>query len=278
MWVAGRWWLWPGRVVAVLACLAAAVVLPGGQSGTAGPTPLRVLQLNLCDSGIAPCYTGRSVPQAAAVIRAEAPDLVTVDEVCEPDVPVLAAAMAGAAGAGTVLPVFTPAADRRTGGPFHCLDGQRYGIGLLLRLPPGRPGHQERHGLYPDQDIRDPEERVWTCVDADAGLVACATHLASTSATVALAQCRYLLGTVLPGLRSGDALRPAVLGGDLNLRAGGSPDARSCLPAGYQRRDDGGVQHVVASPEFTVTSAVTLDLAGTTDHPGLLVELRRHAG
>lgn len=278
--MAGRWYRRLLRPVAVLACLVAVVALPGGApaSGTVGAAPLRLLQLNLCDSGIAPCYTGRSVPRAAAVIRAEAPDVVTVNEVCERDVPALAAAMAGAHPGGTVVRVFTPAADRRTAGPFHCLDGQQYGIGLLVRLPPGRDGHREYHGIYPDQDTRDPEERVWVCVDADAGLAACTTHLASTSATVALAQCRYLFATVLPSVRARGGYRPAVLGGDLNLRAGGSPDVRSCVPAGYPRLDDAGVQHVVATPDFTVISAVTLDLAGTTDHPGLLVELQRRQG
>ena len=95
---------------------------------------------------------------------------------------------------------------------------------------------------------------------------------------MALAQCRYVFGTVLPSVRARGGYRPAVLGGDLNLRAGGCPDVRSCVPAGYPRRDDGGVQHVVATPEFTVASAVTFDLAATTDHPGLLVELRRRLG
>ena len=69
-----------------------------------------------------------------------------------------------------------------------------------------------------------------------------------------------------------------MLGGDLNLRTGGSPDVRSCLPAGYPHRDDGGVQHVVATPDFAIASAVTLELAGTTDHPGLLLELHSHPG
>jgi hypothetical protein len=269
--VAGRWYRAVLRPVAVLVCLGAAVTLPGGApaAGTLGRQALRVLQLNLCASGIAGCYTGRSVPEAAAVVRAEAPDLVTLNEVCARDVPTMAAAMAGsvagATAAGTVVSVFAPAADRRTGGPFRCLDGQEYGIGLLLRLPEGRAGHRTTRGLYPTQDTRDPEERVWVCVDTDVGFAACTTHLASTSATVALAQCRYLTGTVLPSVRA-----PVVLGGDLNLG-----DLSRCAPPGYPHVGDGGVQHVLASPEFTVASVVRLDLAGTTDHPGLLLELVR---
>ncbi len=55
----------------------------------------------------------------------------------------------------------------------------------------------------------------------DAGLfAACTTHLADTSASVAWAQCRYLVGTAIPAVRAADSPAPAVLGGDLNLRVG----------------------------------------------------------
>jgi hypothetical protein len=66
---------------------------------------------------------------------------------------------------------------------------------------------------------------------------------------------------------------PLVLGGDLNLGSGDSPDVRSCLPAGSAFVDDGDVQLVVATPEFVVGSSSMIDLRGATDHPGLLVTL-----
>jgi hypothetical protein len=69
-----------------------------------------------------------------------------------------------------------------------------------------------------------------------------------------------------------------VLGGDLNLGSGDSRDLKACLPPGSALVDDGGEQHVVATPEFTVDSSQTIDLCGTTDHPGLLVTLAAHAG
>ena len=118
------------------------------------------------------------------------------------------------------------------------------------------------------QDLGDPEERAWVCVDA-ARVEACTTHLANTDAAVAEAQCRYLFGTVLPGMP--DAGGPAVLAGDLNLQAGGSPDLRSCVPDGDRRVDDGGVQNVVVSSEFGIASHSAIGMGGTTDHPGLLV-------
>ena len=74
-------------------------------------------------------------------------------------------------------------------------------------------------------------------------------------------------------MRARDGASPVVLGGDLNLGSGDSPDLMSCLPPGSALVDDGGQQHVVATPEFVVDDLRTIDLRGTTDHPGLLVTL-----
>ena len=64
------------------------------------PTPtMSVLQMNLCNSGWAGCYTGRSVREAAAVIRAERPDVVTLNEICRDDL-----VAAGRAGCGRLVP------------------------------------------------------------------------------------------------------------------------------------------------------------------------------
>jgi hypothetical protein len=94
---------------------------------------------------------------------------------------------------------------------------------------------------------------------------------------VAVAQCGYLFGTVIARMRERDAALPVVLGADLNLGSGDDPDLRSCLPAGWAVADDGGVQHVVATPEFVVIGSRPTDLRGTTDHPGLLVLLTRRS-
>lgn len=273
-----RVWLAVGTCLVGLAALVAVASL--GARAPAGPaapdvrTPVRVLQMNLCDSGLAGCYTGRSAREAAAVIRAVTPDLVTVNEVCRDDLTTLQQALANGASAGAVAAVvfaFQPALDRRTGGAFRCRNGQPYGIGLIVRRPPGSPAVRSTSGVYPTQDSGDPEERVWLCLD-DTRLVACTTHLASTSVTVARAQCSYLLGTAIPAARARNAATPVVLGGDLNLRAGSS-DLRTCLPATDRRADDGGVQEVVATPEFTVASRRSIGMQATTDHPGLLVTL-----
>ncbi|MDT4996511.1 MAG: hypothetical protein QOD45_579 [Pseudonocardiales bacterium] len=236
-------------------------------------TSLRVLQMNLCDSGIAGCYTGRSVAEAAAVIRAERPDVVTLNEVCSGDVSVLDRGLSDADGGVAVASAFEAAVNRNTGDAIRCRKGQRYGDGLLVRAEPPYRGYTTHGGVYSIQDTADPEERVWLCLHAIARLYACTTHLASTSPTVALSQCRYLLATAIPALRRQDGADPVLLGADLNLIQGGTSDVRSCVPAGFVRTDDGDRQHIVASADFTVTSSRSIDMHGSTDHPGLLADL-----
>jgi endonuclease/exonuclease/phosphatase family metal-dependent hydrolase len=269
---------------AVLGCLAACLVACG--SSAAGPAhapaaagPVRVLQLNLCNSGIAGCYTGRSTARAAAVIRAEVPDLVTMNEACQDDVATLERALAGVVPGGGVVSAFQPARDGRTGEPYRCRNGQQYGNGVVSRWP-SVPGTSAGGGIYPAQDAEDPEERGWLCLDVAAGpaITVCTTHLAYTKREVAAAQCRYLFDTVVGRIRARDGATPVVVGGDLNLGSGDGPELKACLPAGSALVDDGGEQHVVATPEFAVDSSRTIDMRGTTDHPGLLVTLAVPAG
>jgi endonuclease/exonuclease/phosphatase (EEP) superfamily protein YafD len=258
----------------------------GAEQDSVGPaSSMRVLQMNLCGSGAARCYTGRSVPEASEMIRAQAPDAVTLNEVCRDDVTTLERTMAGTGSGGVVVSAFQAAWDRRTGAALQCRTGRPYGIGLVARLTPVAGGYAPVGGIYPVQDPRSAEERAWLCLSpavespAAEGPVApgpavavCTTHLASSSPTVARAQCGYLLGTAIPAVRARAGSVPVVLGGDLNLRSG--PDVRSCVPAGDRRADDGLVQHVVASSELMIGSLRTIAMLAT-DHPGLLVTLTR---
>jgi endonuclease/exonuclease/phosphatase family metal-dependent hydrolase len=248
-------------------------------AGGAPVAPVRVLQLNLCGSGIAACYTGRSVAAAAAVISAETPDLVTLNEVCQDDVSILQRALADAVPGGAAASAFQAARDRRTGEAYRCRNGQQYGIGVVSRWP-SAPGTSPGAGIYPTQDREDPEERAWLCLEVAAApaVSVCTTHLAYTKRAVAAAQCRYLFDTVIAGVRARDGAAPLVLGGDLNLGSGENPDLKACLPVGSALVNDGGEQHVVATSEFVVESSRTIDLRGTTDHPGLLVALTAQAG
>jgi hypothetical protein len=90
------------------------------------------------------------VTAAAAVIRDQAPDLVTLDEVCRDDVSILERALAGSDQVGVTASAFQPARDRCTGAWFRCRDGRPYGIGLVVRLPlPDRGFTSIRSGIYP---------------------------------------------------------------------------------------------------------------------------------
>ena len=213
------------------------------------PTPtMSVLQMNLCNSGWAGCYTGRSVREAAAVIRAERPDVVTLNEICRDDLVALAGPDAVAS--------FQPVLDRRIGLPIRCRDGEPYGIGLLVhgsRAP-------SRGGIYPYQSPGSPEGRAWLCAPA-AGFTACTTHLVNANPLIALAQCRYLFAVVVPAIAG-----PVVVGGDFNLA-----DLSTCRATGHEAGSDGGLQHVVVSGPATPGTPRSIDMRKATDHPALLV-------
>jgi endonuclease/exonuclease/phosphatase family metal-dependent hydrolase len=265
--------------VAIVACLIAGLA---GCSATAtavnagGPPPpagaVRVLQMNLCNSGIAACYAGgRSIDEAAAVIRAEVPHLVTLNEVCEGDVAALEGALTGAVPGAEVASAFRAARDRDTGDAYRCRNGQPFGNGIVSRWP-SVPGSPPGDGIYPAQDPEDPEERAWVCLEVAAtpAVGVCTTHLAYTDRDVTVSQCRYLFGTVVAGMR---ARVPVVLGGDMNLGSDDGADLRSCLPADTVSADDGDVQVVAVTPELAVADSRMIDLHGASDHPGLLVTL-----
>jgi hypothetical protein len=203
------------------------------------------------------------------VIRAEVPDLVILNEVCEDDVVALERALADAVPSFAVVSAFQAARNGRTGEAYRCRNGQAYSIGVVSRWP-SVPGASADRGIYPAQDGEDPEERGWLCLDVAATPVVavCTTHLAYTKREVALVQFRYLFGTVIAGRRSRDGAASLVMGGDLNLGSGDSPDLDSCLPSDSAFVDDGGQQHVVATREFVVDSSGTIDLRGATDRPG----------
>jgi endonuclease/exonuclease/phosphatase family metal-dependent hydrolase len=233
-----------------------------------------VLQFNLCNSGIASCYTGRSVAAAAAVIRQWRPDIVTLNEVCRTDVSQLARTLSQVRGGTVSASGFEAAVDRRRGGSYRCRNGQPYGVGVLAAGPPSDSGDRRYGGRYPVQDVADPEERVWLCI-ADDGVYACTTHTASTSSEVALAQCRYLTHQALPALQGHHGEPPVIVGADLNLPSGRSPGIQPCLEHRYGYAGDGSRQDIVASPGFTVEGRAVIDMHGTTDHPALFIELAR---
>ncbi|MDG4781351.1 endonuclease/exonuclease/phosphatase family protein [Micromonospora sp. WMMD961] len=265
------------RTLAVC-CLLAAAALPATPTAAvhtddADPTILRMLQMNLCNSGRAGCYTGRAMGKAIEVIRAEAPDLVTLNEICADDLPVLHGVFEAVHPERTVVAVFQAAGDRPSGDDTRCRNGQRFGIGLLTHVRTTDTPHTVYRGIHPTQDLADPEERAWLCVDVDGALLACTTHLSATGDRVALTQCDHLLDTILPTISRAAADQPVVLGGDLNLLAGHDPDVRSCTPPGHQRIGDGRLQHIMATGDINLCCRRLVPMHGVTDHAALLTTL-----
>lgn len=237
--------------VLLLVVLSIAAPLPATAA-----TTVKVLQLNICHSGVAGCYTGADpvMTKAVSVITSTKPQVLSVNEACQGDVARLQAAM------GASQAVFV-AAQTRAGAPVTCTNGQQYGN--IIIVVSSLAGTAPSTGRYTAQDSGN-EMRAWACLPAGQ-LSACTTHLSASSGTVALAQCKELLGRAagLPG--------PTVVSGDMNLHYQGSPNVQDCNPAGFYRKGDGDVQHVFASTSLTFVSGTKISMSGTTDHPAWLV-------
>lgn len=236
-------------LVAMLAMVAAA---PDAVSAVT----IRVLQLNICHSGIADCFTGdRVLAKARSVIAETRPQVVSVNEACSGDVEPLRSAM------GPARTLFV-AAQHTDGRPVTCRNGQLFGN--LIMVAESLAGQAGESGRFAAQQTND-EARVWACLPGGR-LTACSTHLADRHEDVALAQCGELMARAADYATRG----PVVVAGDLNLR---SPDVDRCGRAGFFRRGDGNLQHAFATANFTVAGDTRLDMAGTTDHPAWLLTL-----
>ena len=199
--------------------------------------------------------------KADEVIRSSKPHVLSVNEACEGDVDRLRPAM------GPARALFV-AARNLDGTPTLCT-GSDQEYGNIIMVTDGLAGTTEETGTYTAQYRATDghlELRSWACLPA-AGLSACTTHLSSDSAPTALAQCQDLMN------RAAGYPQPAVVLGDFNLKDQGSPSMRDCDPTGFSRRSDGSVQHLYASDGLSFTQTTKIDMAGTTDHPGLLATL-----
>ncbi len=259
-----------GRFGGVFAAMALAVVgsfgtalVPPGTPEAVAATRFKVLQLNLCNSGFAACYKGgQAIGEGIEKVKAEGPDVVSLNEVCRDDVSRM--------GRETGYSAYFSPARKRTGDstpPYQCRNGQEYGIGFMARQDRGAPVTQPRHRWYANQDPGTSEMRVMACGEY-ASFAVCVTHLATTG-SVASRQCDELMSDAVDYA----GRKPTVVAGDLNLEYGGSPDVQSCVRSGFFRKGDGSVQHVMAStPHFGFVSSNTLPLRHT-DHPGFVVSL-----
>ncbi|MEU6727680.1 endonuclease/exonuclease/phosphatase family protein, partial [Nonomuraea wenchangensis] len=249
------------------------------RAGTLAARRFHELQLNLCNSGHAGCYAGgQAVYEGGDLIYYLAPDLVTLNEICAGDLPAyLQPSLAEAWPDDWTYSLFYPALNKQTGAPITCTNGDRFGNAVLGRVPAALwQGVNGWAGEYTAQD-GGTEKRTFACAYAIGDHLACATHLSSSSEPIALAQCRALMFSAVPAIRSAEGISgKTVVGGDFNLEYDTSDpeNAQNCVPGGHIRKGDGDVQHVIFSNDFTFGSTGKYGLS-YTDHDGFLVRLTK---
>jgi endonuclease/exonuclease/phosphatase family metal-dependent hydrolase len=263
------------RRLVCTAVTASAVVL----ASSAPAAPVRpafvVLQMNLCNSGmaVASCYSfGKAVDEAVAKIHRYPPDLVTLQEVCRDDLYArhgwgkLPQAMADLYGSGHISVAFVPAVDRDTNEAYRCVNGELFGVAVMHH-----DNGRERHsGWYGSQDSSN-EVRAWTCTTViKRRLTGCTTHL-STDPDVAMRQCHELMAI----LASPWVQPEVIVGGDFNLRSepGRPHHVRDCALAAYDLRGDSALQHVFFTRNVRWGRGQTEGMRWT-DHPLLYEQFR----
>jgi endonuclease/exonuclease/phosphatase family metal-dependent hydrolase len=266
------------RLVGWIAVLALGMLPFSPHSVAQAQTNLRVLQMNLCNSGLAGCYEGgRAVTEAYGKITGQRPDIVTLNEICSGDIQQLWLAMqavwpgqVGDDARGKTL-AFKPAFNASTGQNYKCANGQEFGNGVLWHS--SDPTAIRNSGIYTNQDTGS-EKRSWQCVHImPSGPYACTTHLSAASEPVALAQCRELMAHIATA--TGNGALSAVIGGDFNLEYDTSDpeNVQNCVPAGYYRKGDGDVQHFILNNRLTFVSRTSLGMS-YTDHVAFLLNAR----
>lgn len=232
-------------------------------SGTRGGPTYALLQINMCLSGIADCYTRVAYPaaidEATALIRRAHPDAVTISEGCRADVAAIARRTGYHFRFSTVI---------YRGRPFACIDpGGRgvFGDALLTRAPIVRT---DNHAFRVQPSF---EHRRWLCVTTRIRIDVCTAHLDTrdpVEVTGNDAQCRQL-ATILAHR---PAARAVIFGGDVNRRP-------SCAPAGFWTRTDAaarqapGLQQVYGDGALRAPAALVIPFAHS-DHDALLVRAR----
>jgi endonuclease/exonuclease/phosphatase family metal-dependent hydrolase len=245
-------------VLAVSACGGSSPA--GGRPG--GPT-YTLVQMNLCLSGLADCYVKVAYPaaldEAAAVIRRDRPDAVTISEACRGDV----AWIAGRTGYHLrFAQVIYHSA------PFRCIDPGGRGVFGDALLTKAAIADSDSHA-FPTQTSF--EHRRWLCVTTRVRVDVCTAHLDTRGGAELAgndAQCPEL-ATVLAHR---PAARAVIFGGDVNRRS-------SCAPAGFWTRTDTaarqspGLQQVYGGGALRAPSARVIPFAHS-DHDALLVRAR----
>ena len=259
------------RIWTVIAVLLTGVALVNPVSAAtaaelpiAAGSPYRLLQMNLCLSGLADCYAASQYPKvvddAIAQIGAVDPNAVTLNEGCSGDAERIAAKTGYHLRFATVI---------YGGAPLPCRnpDGRGlFGIAVLTReqiWTSADQAYAAQAGL---------EERRWLCAATVRDVAVCASHLSTRGSGAARAaneaQCQELSQVLAQYVAAG----PTVFGGDVN-RAG------SCAAPGMAKLTDAvagqlsGIQHIYVSSEFWSPEAEVVP-ALYTDHDFLVADGR----
>jgi hypothetical protein len=249
-------------VLAVSGVVAAPAVSAPSRSVAAPPpaAPYTVLQMNLCLSGTADCYSRTAhaavVHEAVQQIVARRPAAVTINEACSAD----AADLARRAGYRMRF-----SAVRVDGAPLPCVHpGHRGVFGLAVLTKDAVETSRDRAFAA----HTGGEARRWICVTTTRATV-CTAHL-ETRGSVAErrandSECAELRGV----LARYDDAGTTVFGGDTNR-------LRACAPTGMWTRSDRsgsqhpGIQHVYGSRSLREARARVAP-ATYTDHGFLSV-------
>ena len=231
---------------------------------SAGST-FKLMQMNLCLSGLADCYAKVEYPagvqEAVVRIREAHPDAVTFNEACRSDVMLIARRTGYHVRFSRVI---------YDGKPLPCVKPRGrglFGVAVLTKAA------IERTDSQPFEAQAGPERRVWLCVSTRVGVDVCTAHLASPETDEVAAnapQCAELRAL----LAHRATARTVIFGGDVNRRP-------SCAPDGFWTRTDGsahqdpGSQHVYGTGALRSPSA-RVEPATHTDHDVLLVSAKRH--
>jgi endonuclease/exonuclease/phosphatase family metal-dependent hydrolase len=224
-----------------------------------------LLQMNLCLSGYAACYGKVAYPagvqDAMTRIRNAHPDAVTLNETCRRDVVQIARRTGYHLRFSTVTVAGRPLACVHPGGRGA------FGDAVLTRAP---IASADSHDF---QVQAGSEWRRWLCVTTQSGVDVCTAHLATRTATGAIAndaQCAEL--TALLARRA--TTRTVIFGGDVNRSGGCAPEhawTRTDTSAGQAP----GLQGIYGTSAFGSPVARAIPITHT-DHDALLV--RAHVG
>ena len=246
----------------------AALAGPAGPASAAGPedagSPYRLLQMNLCLSGLAGCYGGTEYPkvvdEAIAEIREVDPNAVTLNEACSGDAERIAAETGYHLRFATVI---------YRGAPLPCRSpGDRgvFGNAVLTK---------EQIRTSTDRAFTTQfgsEERRWLCATTVRDVAVCATHLSVRGSDGARAANDAQCAELAQVLARYAAVGPTIFGGDVSRQD-------SCAGEGmWTLTDDAaaqapGIQHIYGSAEFRAPRAQVLP-ATYTDHDFLLGHTR----